>query len=1228
MTLAAMMLTAMTAWAQEVEIILRNDASQYVYCGYLNKVKPAVERVIYGENEIDGMYCTVSYGNNNRAGENAGSVKVTLPDSYGEGIEGIKYFTITKAPLTVTAGSDSKYYDGTPLTCNSYTVEGLVGNDTEFLGHYSATVTGSQTKVGTSANVPSNFTFGGYGYEANYDITYVPGTLTVTADPADWADNGDGSYTIGSEKGWDIFCDALQDNDTYNRFSGKTVYLDDDITVTRMAGSSYHDFCGTFLGQGHTLTFTSSENVYGVAPFSYISETTPTGSSEVSHPAIRNLNVVVDINTAATNAGGLVGRMWGTLTIEDCTVSGTIQTSNQFAAGFIAQQNGTANITGCVFDGKLLTTNGTNSCAGFVGKNGGTVSITNCLYAPADLDDGETWVGTDGSATFVRGNTPSLTNCYYTATLGTEQGTKAIAVNKGSEEVTPDYSTSGIKMHTDYMERDGILYAPDGASVTVGYVDETGTAHTHSATVLGGGGHNSNEVIELPGDWYVAGRNVNYGCGLRFENADTYLILADNASLTIRSGEPAAIYSYNNSVTIYAQANGTGSLTAENNSLGESGIQVYGSSLIINGGTINAQSPSPYRDIFVGSATLNGGTVNATSKGIRTSGGVTLAGATVTAKSYGSNPVTVADGFVYTDGNGHYYAGTLSDDEKTAIAGKTISPVATYSVSIADGITNGSVTVARSYAAAGENVILTVTPNTYYTVESVSYNDGSDHTITPVGDVYSFVMPAAAVTVSATFSTSISFDTATDVSYIDANGVAQTAPTVNLLTQTSTKLLAGWYMAASDVTIKGDVLFGGNIHLILKDGVTLTIEGKLGASKISFDDNFNIVGSDLTIYRQSDGTGCLNTSGILTKTVTINGGVVTSAADENGKGIIGNYIVINGGQVTATATGVDGTGIAAVNTITLGYSRADDFVHATSFNPVWASCTIIIKDGQTLTDGTNTYTHAPPSATLEALTNVTLRPYKEITLANDDNNNSAISNWNGGVAKVTLSDRTLYKDGNWNTLCLPFDVTDGNNTDDITFSGTPLAGATARTMTNAIISGSTLELTFGEEVTTMTAGVPYIIKWASGDNIVNPEFNYVTIKSALQPVVNGNIEFQGSYAPVSITAQEGDNTLLYLGAGNTLYWPNSPMTIGAQRAVFKLKGGITVGDPSDPNVHVRAFNLSFSDEDDVTGILSTTDDTDFTDSDDAWYDLSGRKLSGKPSQRGVYIHGGRKIAIQ
>ena len=107
-----------------------------------------------------------------------------------------------------------------------------------------------------------------------------------------------------------------------------------------------------------------------------------------------------------------------------------------------------------------------------------------------------------------------------------------------------------------------------------------------------------------------------------------------------------------------------------------------------------------------------------------------------------------------------------------------------------------------------------------------------------------------------------------------------------------------------------------------------------------------------------------------------------------------------------------------------------------------------------------------------------------VTLADNADNSTAISGADSYVANVTLSDRTLYKDGAWNTICLPFDVT---------IAGSPLAGATARALESASISGTTLNLTFGDAVTTLEAGTPYIIKWTSGDNLVSPVFSGVTI---------------------------------------------------------------------------------------------------------------------------------------
>ena len=41
-----------------------------------------------------------------------------------------------------------------------------------------------------------------------------------------------------------------------------------------------------------------------------------------------------------------------------------------------------------------------------------------------------------------------------------------------------------------------------------------------------------------------------------------------------------------------------------------------------------------------------------------------------------------------------------------------------------------------------------------------------------------------------------------------------------------------------------------------------------------------------------------------------------------------------------------------------------------------------------------------------------------ISLANDADNGTAISNADGYFANVTLTGRTLFKDGKWNTICL------------------------------------------------------------------------------------------------------------------------------------------------------------------------------------------------------------------
>ena len=238
-----------------------------------------------------------------------------------------------------------------------------------------------------------------------------------------------------------------------------------------------------------------------------------------------------------------------------------------------------------------------------------------------------------------------------------------------------------------------------------------------------------------------------------------------------------------------------------------------------------------------------------------------------------------------------------------------------------------------------------------------------------------------------------------------------------------------------------------------------------------------------------------------------------------------------------------------------------------------------------------------------------------ITLADNADNGTTISSVNGYVADVTLQDRTLYKDGKWNTICLPFNVT---------LSGSPLEDAVARPLTSASISGTTLTLTFGDAVTTLKAGTPYIIKWASDDNIVSPVFSGVTIDKTDRSYDNGisgdnRVRFLGTYKSTAFTA--ADNSILLLGGENKLYYPAAGAGIGSCRAYFKI------GDGAQLARRLTAFNIDFGDDDNTTGIISTTNYTNYTNSD-AWYSLDGVRLNGKPSAKGVYINNGKKVVIK
>ncbi|MBR4481968.1 MAG: hypothetical protein IKO86_08705, partial [Prevotella sp.] len=99
-----------------------------------------------------------------------------------------------------------------------------------------------------------------------------------------------------------------------------------------------------------------------------------------------------------------------------------------------------------------------------------------------------------------------------------------------------------------------------------------------------------------------------------------------------------------------------------------------------------------------------------------------------------------------------------------------------------------------------------------------------------------------------------------------------------------------------------------------------------------------------------------------------------------------------------------------------------------------------------------------------------------------------------------------------------------------------------------------------------------------------------------------------------------NHSILFLGDNNKLYFPKSGAKINSCRAYFELNGFEMV-DVAQARMFVGDSN--------ATGIISIDKDNKIiVNESEGWYSLDGRKLSGKPTNKGVYIQNGRKVVIK
>ena len=290
----------------------------------------------------------------------------------------------------------------------------------------------------------------------------------------------------------------------------------------------------------------------------------------------------------------------------------------------------------------------------------------------------------------------------------------------------------------------------------------------------------TSEINNLDGRYYVEGDvTINSTVTL---SGGTRIYLCDGATLTINASSGKGIDLNGKYLNIYGQSSGShaGKLTINSGSEG-----IYGANdVTIHGGIIKITSTSSH-GIYCNKFTLNGGKVTAiayaaTMDGLHADGDVTIRGGTLYVKG-GRYGIFSSDGKVVTINSGQVTAtagtyginsgGSINlgwtnaedyieassynklptavnnkvfefsdflkfpssavvDKESLAcerLRPKTVDPdTHIYTISLASGITGGTVEVNKAKAFAGERLAVNVTPNDGKILGSLSYTVGSD----------------------------------------------------------------------------------------------------------------------------------------------------------------------------------------------------------------------------------------------------------------------------------------------------------------------------------------------------------------------------------------------------------------------------------------------------------------------------------------------------------------------
>ncbi len=250
--------------------------------------------------------------------------------------------------------------------------------------------------------------------------------------------------------------------------------------------------------------------------------------------------------------------------------------------------------------------------------------------------------------------------------------------------------------------------------------------------------------------------------------------------------------------------------------------------------------------------------------------------------------------------------------------------------------------------------------------------------------------------------------------------------------------------------------------------------------------------------------------------------------------------------------------------------------------------------------------------------------------------------------KITERDRELggkartWAAGQWNTMTLPFDITVKELSQILGYAVVNVVdeGGYTTNEKGAPVYKFNLTMKGGYGKDVLPANKPFVVKTTDALAAIATEANDYTIDFGSRKIVaptaadfagvdaGGNSTFKPAYEVKEVSS--ANNGKIWFELGNSKNWAYIKSDSEAKWNIVPFEGFIDQNNTTAENPEAAIFVME--EIDGTTTVINGVEVDDINSLQNAnaegWYTLQGVKLESAPTEKGIYIFNGKKVAVQ